>query len=167
MEAYQSQPRDVVERIGIMIWKIAVLGIALHCTLLMVQQQGLLDGLIIGSSLLQASALVLLALGMALAVVKYVRAHWPWASRLWDRALPAHLRQRIAMATKHAAGRRLSPQRSRQLVLRGSEWMLALGLEAMLAAQIIQVSMAYLGQNELSWPRVGLLAIIALSRILL
>ena len=167
MESYQSPSRDAVERIGITIWKVAVLGIGLHCILLMIPQQGLLDGLAIGSSLLQASALVLLTLGMVLAVVKYVRAHWSWTSRRWPGALPAHLRRRVTIATKYAAERRLSAQSSPQLILRGSAWMLALGLEGMLAAQIIQVSMAYIGQNELSWPRVGVLIIIALSRILL
>jgi hypothetical protein len=155
MQSYRAQSRDPVERIGILIWKIAVLVIGLHCTLLMIAQQGLLDGLIIGSSLLQTSALVLLTLGMVLVVVKYVRARPSWTSRPWHGALPAGLRQRVSSATTYA------------IVLRGSEWMLALGLEAMLAAQIIQVSMAYVGHNELSWWRIGLLMIIALSRVLI
>jgi hypothetical protein len=38
----------------------------------------------------------------------------------------------------------------------GTNWMLALGLETMLAAHIIQLSVASRGQNELSWWRMGL-----------
>jgi hypothetical protein len=150
MQAYRSQSRDGVERIGIMIWKIAVLVIGLHCTLLMIPQQGLLDGFVIGSSLLQASALVLLTVGMAWVVVNYVRARWSWTRH-----------------ARYAPQPGLNAQSHSWIALHGSEWLLALGLEGMLAAQIIQVSIAYIGQNELSWARIGALMIIALSRILI
>lgn len=134
-----------------MAWKIAVLGIALHCTLLMIPQQGLLDGLVVGSSLLQASALVLLTIGMVLAAVKYIGADWSWSGRARPGLLLA----------------RLSAQSSPQIMMRGTAWMMALGLEGILAAQIIQVSMAYIGQHELSWARIAILVIVALSRVLL
>jgi hypothetical protein len=96
MQSYRSQSRDAIERIGITIWKIAVLVIGLHCSPQL-----------------------------------FIAHSNPWS------------------------------------VLRGSEWMVALGLEGMLAAQIIQVSMAYVGQNELSWSRIGMLMIVALSRVLI
>jgi hypothetical protein len=53
------------------------------------------------------------------------------------------------------------------LMWRGANWMLALGLESMLAAQIIQVSISSAGQSELSWWRMSVVVIIALSRILM
>ena len=53
------------------------------------------------------------------------------------------------------------------MMWRGANWMLALGLESMLAAQIIQVSISSAGQSELSWWRMSVIVIIALSRILM
>ena len=53
------------------------------------------------------------------------------------------------------------------MMWRGANWMLALGLESMLAAQVIQVSIASAGQSELSWWRMSVVVLIAFSRILI
>jgi hypothetical protein len=165
MQIDRSQSPDVVERIGIVIWKIAVLLIALRCILALIPQQGVLDGLSIGARMLQGGALVLITAGGIWAVIRALRAHAPRP------AVPSHAPERRALT-------RPSRDTDTSLVLtaahgmqhmmwRGANWMLALGLESMLAAQIIQVSIASAGQNELSWWRICAVLIIALSRILM
>jgi hypothetical protein len=165
MYSEQSQSPDVIERIGIVIWKIAVLVIALRFALALVPQHGLLDGLASGSALLQAGALVLIALGCAWALMRAVRARVSRRTRAEPVPAPESARRRIR---DKAAFRSLSAAQSIQHIMwRGSNWMLALGLESMLAAQIIQVSIASAGQQGLSWWRIGLVAIIAIGRILM
>jgi hypothetical protein len=53
------------------------------------------------------------------------------------------------------------------MMWRGANWMLTLGFESLLAVQIIQVSISSSGQSELSWWRMSVIVIIALSRILM
>jgi hypothetical protein len=165
MQIDRSQSPDVIERIGIVIWKIAVLLIALRCTLALIPQQGVLDGLRIGSVVLQSSALVLITAGGAWAAVRALRLSAPRLSRrdpaLERRSVTRPIRQADASHALTAA------QALQHLMWRGYNWMLALGLESMLAAQIIQVSVASAGQNELSWWRMSVVVIIALSRILM
>ena len=165
MQRDQSQSPDVVERIGIVIWKIAVLVIALRCTLALISQQGLLDRLSIGSKVLQGSALVLMTAGGIWAVIRALRAR---ASRL-PRPGPVPTRRDVTrpISQTDTYFALTAAQALQHMMWRGSNWMLALGLESMLAAQIIQVSVASAGQNELSWWRMIMVAIVALSRILL
>jgi hypothetical protein len=73
MQIEQDQTPDLTERIGIVIWKIAVLVIGLRGILALVPRQGVLDGLSIGSMVLQASALVLMTVGASWAVIRALR----------------------------------------------------------------------------------------------
>jgi hypothetical protein len=165
MQLDRSQPPDVVERIGIVIWKIAVLVIALRCTLALILQQGVIDGLSIGSMMLQGSALVLMTAGGGWAVIRTLRTRVPWLPRpcsaprrpALTRPIP-DTEDSLALTAAHAL---------HYIIWRGANWMLALGLESMLAAQIIQVSIVSVGQNELSWWRMSVIVIITIGRILM
>jgi len=163
MQIDRSQSPDLIERIGIVIWKIAVLLIVLRCALALIRQQGVLDGLRIGSMLLQGSALVLITVGGAWAVIHAFRAR---ASRP-PRPVPTRRDLTRPIRKTDAALALTAVHALQHMTWRGSNWMLALGVESMLAAQIIQVSVASAGQNELSWWRMLLVVIIALSRILM
>jgi len=163
MQIDRSQSPDVIERIGIVIWKIAVLLIALRCTLALIHQQGVLDGLSIGSMVLQGSALVLITAGGIWAVIRALRV-----SRLpQPRSTPRRRAATRPMPGTDASLALTAAHGIQHMMWRGANWMLALGLESMLAAQIIQVSIASAGQNELSWWRMSVVVIIALSRILM
>ena len=164
MYSYQSHSPDIVERLGMVIWKIAVLVLGLRFLVVLTPQQGLLDGLVAGSSLLQGSALVLITAGIGWALIRSVRARgsWPMRSRIIGE--PGSLGQHISKRYIYQA--LLRAESMQRLMWRGSNWLLALGLEALLAAQIIEVSMAYAKQNDLNWSRIGVVGIIALSRIL-
>src|SRR3954452_4760398 len=74
MQREQLQSPDVVERIGIVIWKIAVLLIALRYILARIPQHGVLDGLRIGSMVLEGGALVLMTAGGGWAIIHALRA---------------------------------------------------------------------------------------------
>jgi hypothetical protein len=165
MNSYQSHAPDVVERIGIVIWKIAVLVIGLRLILVLIPQQSLLDGLVTGSALLYGSALVLVTAGIVHVVVNSASAGKSGPTRPDAVAALRRLLQRIP--TSHTQRRISSSQSMQHIMWRGSNWMLALGLESMLAAQIIQVSIASVGQNELNWWKMGIVTIIAVSRILI
>lgn len=165
MQIDRSQAPDLIERIGMVIWKIAVLLIALRCILALIPQQDVLDRLSIGSMVLQAGALVLMGLGGGWAVLRALRVHGLRRAR----PRPAPRRRDVTHTIRDAqAPLALSAAYGMQhLMWRGANWMLALGLESMLAAQIIQVSVTSASQNELSWWRMSVVAIIALSRILM
>jgi hypothetical protein len=163
MQIDQSQSPDLIERIGIVIWKIAVLVIALRCILALIPYEGVLNGLGIGSMMLQGSALVLITAGGGWAVIRALRARAPWlpgpATRQRTVTRPSpDTDASLARSTAHGM---------QHMMWRGANWMLALGLESMLAAQIIQVSVTSAGQNELSWWGMSVVVIIALSRILM
>ena len=148
MQIDRSQSPDVIERIGIVIWKIAVLVIALRCILALIQQQGVLDGLSIGGMVLQGSALMLITVGGGWAVIRALRIRAPWLPRPRStpgrRAVARPIRDaEVSLALTAAHG-------IQHMMWRGANWMLALGLESMLAAQIIQVSISSAGQSELS-----------------
>jgi hypothetical protein len=165
MHIDRSQSPDVIERMGMVIWKIAVLLIALRCILALIPQQGVLDGLSIGSMVLEGSALVLIAAGGGWAVIRALRIRVPWFPRSGftpkRRALTRPIRNTEASLARTGA------HGVHHMMWRGANWILALGLESMLAAQIIQVSIASAGQNEPSWWRISVVVIIALSRILM
>jgi hypothetical protein len=165
MQREQSHSPDVVERIGIVIWKIAVLLIALRCTLALIPQQGVLDGLRVGGMLLQGGALVLMTAGAGWAVIRALRLPALWLARRGS--APGR-----RVVTRPIRDPRASPALTaayglHHMMWRGANWMLALGLESMLAAQIIQLSIASAGQPELSWWRMSLVVIIAIGRILM
>jgi hypothetical protein len=165
MQIDRAHSPDVVERIGIVIWKIAVLMIALRCILALMPQHGVLDGLRIGGAVLQGCALVLMATGAGWAVIHALRSRAPWlpgpGSTPGRRALTRPIRHTEPSPARTAA------HGLHHMIWPGANWMLALGLEGMLATQIIQVSLASAGQNELSWWRISAVVIIAIGRILM
>lgn len=165
MQRDQSHSPDIVERIGIVIWKITVLVIALRCILALIPQQSVLDGLSIGGMVLQGCALVLIIAGGGWAVIRALRARVSWLPRphstLRRRTVTRPIQDpEVSLAFTAAHG-------IQHMMWRGANWMLALGLESVLAAQILQVSIASVEQNELSWWRISVVVIIALSRILM
>src|SRR4051794_19084658 len=81
MQRDHSQSPDVVERIGIVIWKIAVLLIALRCILALIPQHGVLDGLRMGGMVLQGCALMLMTAGGGWAIIRVLRTRAPWPPR--------------------------------------------------------------------------------------
>jgi hypothetical protein len=163
MQIDRSQPPDLLERIGIVIWKIAVLVIALRGTLALVAQQGVLAGLSVGSMVLQSCALVLIAAGGGWAIIRALRGGAPGLARPGS----APRRPGAARPESEASLALRAAQGMQHMMWRGTNWMLALGLESMLAAQIIQVSIVSVGQSELSWWRLSVVIVIALSRILI
>jgi len=165
MQINQEQTPDVTERIGIVIWKIAALLIALRCILAIIPQQGVLDGLSIGGTVLQSSALVLITVGGSWAVIRALRIRAPWLPRCGSTPGRSGVTRPIQDTEISLA--RSAVHGMNHMMWRGANWMLALGLESMLAAQIIQVSIASAGQSELSWWRMSVVVIIALSRILI
>jgi hypothetical protein len=165
MQIDQSQSPDVVERMGIVIWKIAVLLIALRCILALIPQHGMLDGLSMGSMILQGGALVLMSVGGGWAIIRALRTRAPWLPR--PRFAPSRRVVTRPSRDTEASLVRIAAHSLHHMMWRGANWMLALGLESMLAAQIIQVSIAAAGQSELSWWRISVVVIIALSRILM
>jgi hypothetical protein len=165
MQVDQEQTPDVIERIGIVIWKIAVLVIALHCILALIPQHGVLDGLRIGGTVLQGGALVLMTAGAGWAAIRALRARAPWLPR--PRSAPEQRGVTRPIRDAEASFALTAAHGIHHMMWRGANWMLALGLESMLAAQIIQVSIASAGQNELSWWRMSVVVIIAIGRILM
>jgi hypothetical protein len=165
MQIDRSQSPDLIERIGIVIWKIAVLVIALRCILALIPHEGVLNGLGIGSMVLQGSALVLITAGGGWAIIRALRARTPWLPRPG----PAPRQRTVTRPSPDtdASLARSAAHGMQHMMWRGANWMLALGLESMLAAQIIQVSITSAGQNELSWWGMSVVVIIALSRILI
>jgi hypothetical protein len=149
MQRDQPHSPDVVERIGIVIWKIAVLLIALRCILAVIPQHGVLDRLRIGSMVLKGGAIVVIIAGSGWAIIRALRARASWLPR--PSSAP---RQRAVTRPIQGTGASLARTAALSLhhmIWRGASWMLALGLESMFAAQIIQVSIAAAGQIELSW----------------
>jgi hypothetical protein len=142
------------------IWKISVLLIALRCILAIIPQQGVLDGLSIGGTVLQSTALMLITAGGGWALIRA-----PWLPR--PRSTPGRRSSTRPIRDAEVSLARTAAHGMHHMMWRGANWMLALGLESMLAAQIIQVSIASAGQNELSWRRISVVVIIALSRILM
>jgi len=161
MQIEQDQTPDLTERIGIVIWKIAVLVITLRGILALVPRQGVLDGLRIGSMVLQASALVLMTVGAGWAVIRALRGTRLPGAAPRRRAVAHPLRDTEGSLARTAA------HGLQHMMWRGANWMLALGLESLLAAQIIQVSIVSAGQNELSWWRMSVVVIIAVGRIVM
>ena len=108
---------------------------------------------------------MLIAVGGGWAVIRALRIRAPWLPR--PRSAPGRgavarpIRDtEVSLALTAAHG-------IQHMMWRGANWRLALGLESMLAAQDIQVSISSAGQSELSWWRMSVVVIIALSRILM
>ena len=165
MQIERAQSPDVVERIGIVIWKIAVLLIALRCTLALIPQHGMLDGLSIGGKVLQSTALVLIAAGGGWAIIRALRTRASWLPR--PRSAPRRYAMTRPIPDANAPLALTAAHGIQHMMWRGANWILALGLESMLAAQIIQVSIASAVQNELNWWRMSAVVIIAIGRILM
>jgi hypothetical protein len=99
MHIDRLQSPDVIERIGIVIWKIAMLVIALRCILALIQQQGVLDGLRgIGGMALQGSALCTSARPGFLVLVP-IQGDAPWRAPSEMQRSPLHSLRRTAYST--------------------------------------------------------------------